>query len=249
MPPKRKTEASPSQPLCEDRFQKLLDEKLDKIEKSMATKDCIKQLSDKINQQNERIDILEAKVAVMESYIRNLEQSVDDQEQYHRRLCLRIDGIPAAEKDKSESGEQCLEKVKQMFKKLNINVPDNVIDRAHRIGNRRQMIVRFTTWRHRTLVYRARKKPDSPYKIRLDLTKKRLNTIIATNEILQAKKLGFSFADVNCRLCARIGEKFHYFSDEEGFKNLLEKLHIDAEDVDSVSGESENEEKHKEDEE
>ena len=55
---------------------------------------------------------------------------MDDQEQYHRRLCLRIDGIPAAAPGKSESGEQCLTKVKQIFKKLNVNVPDTVIDRA-----------------------------------------------------------------------------------------------------------------------
>ena len=101
----RKTEAPASQPLCEDRFKQLLDEKRDKLHKTMATKDCIKQLSDKIHQQNERIDILEAKVAVMEKYIRKLEQNVDDQEQYHRRLCLRIDGIPAAGQGKSEFGE------------------------------------------------------------------------------------------------------------------------------------------------
>ena len=246
MPYTRKTEAAASQPLCEDRFQQLLDEKLEKLHESMATKDCIKQLSDKINQQNEKIDILEAKVAVMENYIRKLEQSVYDQEQYHRRLCLRIDGIPAAAPGKSESGEQCLTKVKQMFKKLNVKVPDTVIDRAHRIGNRHQMIVRFTTWRHRTLVYRARKKPESPYKIRLDLTKKRLNTVIATNDVLQAKKLGFSFADVNCRLCAKIGHKFHYFSDEEDFKGLLAQLNIDIEDVDSENGELEAEGQHEE---
>ena len=193
----RKIEASASQPLSEDRFQQILDEKLHKLHESMATKDCIQQLFDKINQQNEKIDILEAKVAVMENYIRKLEQSVDDQEQYHRRLCLRIEGIPAAEKGKGESGEQCLAKVNQMVKKLNVNVPDVVIDRAHRIGKRHQIIVGFTTWRHRTLTYRARKKPESPYKIRLDLTEKRLNTVIATNNVLKAKKLGFSFADVN----------------------------------------------------
>ena len=212
----------------------------------MATKDCIKQLSDKINQQNEKIDVLEAKIAIMENYITKLEQSVDDQEQYHRRLCLRIEGIPAAGEGKSESGDQCLAKVKQMFKKLNVNVPETVIDRAHMIGNRHQMIVRFTTWRHRTLVYRARKKPESPYKIRLDLTKKRLNTIIATNDVLQAKKLGFTFADVNCRPCAKIGDKFHYFADEEDFKALLEKLNIDIDDLETLRGESEAEEVHEE---
>ena len=125
--------------------------------------------------------------------------------------------------------------VKEMFKKLNVNVPDTVIDRAHRIGNRHQRIVRFTTWRHRTLVYRARKKPQSPYKIRLDLTKKRLNTVIVTKGVLKAKRLGFTFADVNCRLCAKIGDKFRYFSDKEDFKVFLAKLNINI-DVESENG-------------
>ncbi len=43
--------------------------------------------------------------------------------------------------------------------------------------------------------------------------------------------------------------RIHYFSDEEDFKNVLEKLHIDAEDLVSVSGVSEDEEKHEKDEE
>lgn len=116
---------------------------------------------------------------------------MDDQEQYHRRLCLRIEGIPAAEQSKGDSAEQWLAKVKQMFEKVNASVPDNVIDKAHGIGNRHQMTVRFTTWRNRTPVYRARKKPKSPYKIRLDLTKKRLNTVISTNDILKLRNLAF----------------------------------------------------------
>ena len=124
-----------------------------------------------------------------------------------------------------------------MFMKLKVSIPDTVIDRAHRIGNRNQRILRFTTLWHRILVYRARKKPESPYKIRLDLTKKRLNTVIATTDVLQAKKLGFSFADVNCKLCAKIGDKFHYLSDEKDFKGLLVLLNISIEDVDSENGE------------
>ena len=74
----------------------------------------------------------------------------------------------------------------------------------------------------------------------------RLNTVLATNNVLKAKKRGFSFADVKCRLCARIGDKFHYFSDEEDFKGLLAKLTIDFEDVDSENGEPEAEEQQEE---
>ena len=52
-----------------------------------------------------------------------------------------------------ETREDCLEKVQKVFSELNVEIPENVIDRAHRIGkevkinghNVRQMIVRITT--------------------------------------------------------------------------------------------------------
>ena len=68
--------------------------------------------------QKEKIYSLEARVTLMEKYIGKLEQRVDDQEQYNHRLCLRIDGIPTVEDSKTESDEQYLEKVKQIFKML-----------------------------------------------------------------------------------------------------------------------------------
>ena len=106
-------------------------EKLEKLHESMATKDCIKQWSEKIIEQRQRIEHLEEKVPVMEKYVGKLEQRLDDKEQYNRRLCLRIDGIPTAEEGKTESGEQCLGKVKQIFKNLNVSIPDTAIDRTH----------------------------------------------------------------------------------------------------------------------
>ena len=36
-----------------------------------------------------------------------------------------------------ETAEMCLEKVKNVFEKLEVEVPDTVIDRAHRIGKPR----------------------------------------------------------------------------------------------------------------
>ncbi len=54
---------------------------------------------------------------------------------------------------KEETGEQCLKKVKAVFNELKVNIPNDVLDRAHRIGQAkvvagkrvRQMIVRLTT--------------------------------------------------------------------------------------------------------
>ena len=215
------------------KYQEYFDMQFAEMKKIMATKDCIKGLQDVIMKQNDKIDVLESRIAVMERYISKLEKGVDDQEQYNRRLCLRIDGIDMEE---NETGEICLKKVKLVFKELKVSVPDTVIDRAHRIGQPKvvkgkkvhTMIVRFTTWRHRTAIYRARKSSNK-YKIRLDLTKKRLDTIIKSSKLLEEKKIGFVFADVNCRVCAKIGDKFHYFNGEKDLIEILARLKINDE--------------------
>ena len=86
-------------------------------------------------------------------------------EQYGRRLCLRVDEIPAVN---NESSDDVMNLTKSLFEEAKFSVPENVLDRAHRIGpihnNRvskkkcKSIIVRFTTFHHRTLFYRAGKK-------------------------------------------------------------------------------------------
>ena len=72
---------------------------------------------------------------------------------YNRRLCLRINGIPLPRKNSEpESADECLNKVKDVFEEIGVAIPDEVIDRAHRIGKvhksrgnkSQQMIVKFT---------------------------------------------------------------------------------------------------------
>ena len=98
-------------------------------------------------------------------------------EQYGRRLCLHIDSVPTV---KDESSDDVLDFTKSLFKEAKVAVLDNVLDRVHRIGpgyrdrvtNKKckSIIVRFTTFQHRTLFYRARKKLKSGFKVKLDLT-------------------------------------------------------------------------------
>ena len=69
---------------------------------------------------------------------------------------------------KNESSDDVLEFTKSLFKEGKVAVPDNMLDRAHRtvpsymerITSKicKSIIVRFTTFRHRTLFSRARKK-------------------------------------------------------------------------------------------
>ena len=78
-------------------------------------------------------------------------------EQYRRRLCLRI-GVPL---ETNETSKDVLDSVKNLFELAEMNIPDRVVDRAHRIrriyndcvSNKtcKGITVKFTTFRHRTI--------------------------------------------------------------------------------------------------
>ena len=228
-----------------DAFANIVEEKLANV----ATKECISELRQAIVDQQLKIQELEAKVVVMERYIEriekverrvdevdglserisHLERVCDDNEQYQRRLCLRINGVEV-EREATESGHDCLEMVKKMFKEdLGLDIPEVVIDRAHRIGpikkvpdsdkKVRSIIVRFTTWRHRTAVYSARKKTNK-FRISLDLTHQRVKLLKRANELIKNDD-GYAFADVNCRLCIKYNGNFNYFNDIYGLYDII----------------------------
>ena len=95
---------------------KYFDSKLNQLYENMATKSCGDKLLNIIDGQRKRIDELESNVSIMNSLITQLKSNCDDQEQYQPRLCLRIKGIPAPQIGQKESGEECFEKVKALFK-------------------------------------------------------------------------------------------------------------------------------------
>ena len=116
-----------------------------------------------------------------ENCYKSLERKIDDGEKYQRRRSLRINGIAG---DNSKLGSDCLTEVNDEVRKLGVNVADCEYDRAHRVGRKtdargnvvdcRQMVVRFTTWRTRTEVYRSRDK-HSDIRFYIDQTKRRFN--------------------------------------------------------------------------
>ena len=66
-----------------------------------------------------------------------------------------------------EISSDVLENVKEIYAESNLEIPDSNLDRAHRIGKSyfdkikkvkcKSIIVRFNTFRHRTLLYRTKK--------------------------------------------------------------------------------------------
>ena len=225
--------------ISEELLESILDKKLAELKKELATKDCIEKLQATIAQQERRIAMLEANAIIMKKYTERLELGRDDIEQYQRRLCVRITGVEVPA-DGNESSDDCLSKVKNVFKELNVDMPDPVIDRAHRIGKTenkngkrsRPIIVRFTTWRHRTQVYRVRKN-SKKFNVRLDITKRRLNLIDKANTMLEDDERNdcFAFADINCRTCLKLKDGFHFFETEEDLMEILYPRDDDKEDT------------------
>ena len=129
-----------------------------------------------------------------------------------------------------------LHKVKEQFNEAEVSIPEEVIDRAHRIGNPykdresgvkcQQIIVRFTTFRHRTRFYKARKKLKNNVHIRLDLTKLRYGILKgAAMEVHDNDKVKLVYADINCRL--KVHPNFgneHFFSSCDELKDIVSKL-------------------------
>ena len=204
---------------------------------------------DKITELTERVAALELEVTKVRAY----ERRIDDAEQYSRRLCLRIDNVPV---DDKETSEECLNKVMHVIDNMDVDINRDMIDRAHRIGKKfvrektedsdnsevtdnedrevpgtsstryQQIIVRFTSWRVRTLVYRKRKGARNKVKIKLDLTKRRLNLMkFARRESKEHDKVDFVFADVNCNiyLKSKRGEYISFQSTDE-FEAILQTL-------------------------
>ena len=84
-----------------------------------------------------------------------LEKRCKENEQYSRRLCLRIKNI---KKQENESSDKVLEEIKCLFSEASIIIPDVCIDLAHRVSKTDDtVIVRFTKFPHRTIFYRKRK--------------------------------------------------------------------------------------------
>ena len=165
-----------------------LDDKIDKLPSSENISDIkalvqeqsnlILKLTETVDCQKERIDKLEQSLIECESSLElsktvssRLVKKCDNFDLYGRRLSL---WILDADGDDSETSGDLLHKCKELFNKLQLYIPEACIDRAHRIGKEtpdrvRPIIVRFTIWRHRTMVY-CKRKDWVNCRITLDLT-------------------------------------------------------------------------------
>ena len=98
-------------------------------------KEITKEIQHEVWKQCKQLDsknkMLKKQVAELRELNINNQSHNKELEQYGTRLCLRIDSVPAV---KDELSDDLLEFTKSVFKETKVAVPDNVLDRAHRVG-------------------------------------------------------------------------------------------------------------------
>ena len=213
----------------DDHFMKLLESKFDELRLQLIkdTKEALvaeikeevrnfmKKQNVEILKLNSGVEMLQQQVTELKHQNLLLSQHSDDNEQYGRRLCLRIEGLPTV---KNETEADVFVKIKKLIDDSGCKIPNLMIDRAHRIGPRRtdddgigqqSVIARFVSFRHRTLLYNCRKKlkEKKGISIRLDLTKRKHDLLkLARDKVKDDNLVSYAYADVNCRLKVKFAD-------------------------------------------
>ena len=69
---------------------------------------------------------------MLENSLKIIERKSDDNEQYSRRTCLRVDRMPLQDK---ETEEEIVNNLVENFQNTGIHIDSRSIQRAHRIGS------------------------------------------------------------------------------------------------------------------
>ena len=155
-----------------------LTSKIKRLLVSSTTSSKLDELLLEIRAKDVKVEILESQVAVLQNTVKLLSAKCDGNEQYSRWVSLQINNMPLPANDEDEIVDDVLVKVRNLFDEAEVDMPDNCIDRVHRVGKlivgddgarKQQVIVKFRTWRRRTRFYRSRKKLSAA-KVYLDLT-------------------------------------------------------------------------------
>ena len=195
-----------------------------------------KEVSEAIKSEIKKREELESTVSLLQEHAKNFQKQVsvleyknEELEQYGRRMCLRIEGVPSPE---NESLDDVLDKVKSLITESRCKIPDVVIDRAHPIGKGykdktrnvpcKNVIVGFSTFRHGTLFYRNRNKLKNA-KVWLDFTKQRYKIFTDTIEFVKAyKNVDYVMVDINCRMKVFFENGCtSFFGNTSDLKNLI----------------------------
>ena len=208
---------------------------VEEMRDKMATNEQVQKFIDLIAAKDAKILELERRITSLEESKDLVERKLDDLESYGRRQNLRIVGIPVPGGAK-ETADDVNNAVKTELDKLkipNFNFNRDVV-RAHRVGKKSKdkngrvihpVIVRFSSWKSRTLAYRKREKRGevSYYP---DLTKRRLELKKKAEEKVKGNKnISYVFADVNNNIGLKLENgRLAFFNSVHELDRIIEQL-------------------------
>ena len=177
------------------------DELVEQIKLALSDDDVIAALATRIativaDKINRRLENLEKELTDKDARIEQLEQAVDNLEQYSRRSSVRITGIV-----EHKDGEQIDKIITDLFNDMDMPLKMDHINRAHRIGPRksatnknhsRQIIVQFKDYKSKNDFIKARKRlrtKRSNVYISEDLTQKRARLLFLCRTLKKQHKI------------------------------------------------------------
>ena len=123
-----------------EELDKKSDEKLSSFKLDLVSdlkKEIMNEVKAILSEKDKEIEDLKSQVTLLQNHVSTvkhaLDKKVDELEQYGRRVCLRIEGV---EHQANEKSEEVLEKVVNIIKESETEIPESVLDRVHRIGPR-----------------------------------------------------------------------------------------------------------------
>lgn len=157
-------------------------------------KGVVSGLTEKIKSLEEANADLQQKNELLLSKISALESQADHSEQYSRRNCLRISGVPEQNEENTDTI------VLQIATDIGSTIQLSDIDRSHRVGNvnrartrPRDIIIKLATYRARLDLYKRRtslkQSGHAGVFINEDLTRKRSNMLFHARRLLKAQRL------------------------------------------------------------
>ena len=90
---------------------------------------------------------------------------------------------------------------------------------------KQQVLVRFSSWKYRTLVYMNRNKRKK-VRIKIDLTKRRLEPLSHARDITKGVEgIEYVFCDVNCKLNVKLSNgRFRVFNSKMDLASIIANL-------------------------
>ena len=191
----------------------------------------------RINILQTRINILESRCAINENMLHLHDRKIDDNEQYSRKINLKLVGIKT---EKKENPYKLMAKIKKSIYNTYIDIDEYDFDRCHRIGRPyewegkkvQDVLLRFTSWDARNTIYQNRK--DLPFIVRADLTNRRADLLEYARDVVKndpnvENVVEFAYTDENCKMKLFTKSKKHLaFNSKEEFLSIASRLDLES---------------------